>query len=227
MFFVLILIYHFPTLFYYFKVEIIVYKSKDKNGIALRLEEETVWLTQKQVASLFNVKKPAISKHIKNIFIPGESKENATVSKMETVQIEGKRKITRELTYHNPDMIISVGYRVNSQRATQFRIWATKTLKNQLIKGSAVNEKRLQTAHKNLHELTETIEYLKEKTKHELFAGQEQEILSLIANYFKSLSLLEQYDIKTVLFKALPSFYYYFSDVETIKNKNDQRTKVL
>jgi len=176
------------------KGEIIIYKSKDGPTLEVRLEEESVWLSQNQVASLFNVKKAAISKHIKNIFNSGELKEETTVSKMETVQIEGSRRITRELTYYNLDMIISVGYRVNSQQATQFRIWATKTLKNHLIKGYTINEKRLQSAQKNLLELTETIEYLKEKSKHELLAGQEQEILSLLSYYSKSLSLLEQFD---------------------------------
>ncbi|NWG27099.1 MAG: virulence protein RhuM/Fic/DOC family protein [Ignavibacteriaceae bacterium] len=176
------------------KGEIIIYKSKDGPKLEVRLEEETIWLTQNQIASLFDVKKAAISKHLKNIFNSGELKEKATVSKMETVQIEGDRRITRDLTYYNLDMIISVGYRVNSQRATQFRIWATKTLSTHLVKGYTLNEKRLLSLRKNFNELTKTIEYLKEKSKHEMLAGQEQEILSLLSDYSKSLSLLVQFD---------------------------------
>ncbi len=154
------------------KGEVVIFKSKEGPAIDVRLEDETVWLTQNQVASLFCVKKAAISKHVKNIFNSGELLEDATVSKMETVQIEGKRRITRNIEYYNLDVIISVGYRVNSQRATQFRIWATRKLKNHLVKGYTINEKRLQSAQKNLLELTETIEYLKEKSKHEFMIGQ-------------------------------------------------------
>jgi prophage maintenance system killer protein len=176
------------------KGEIIIYKSKEGPALEVRLREDSVWLTQNQVAFLFDVKKAAISKHLKNIFKSGELEEEATVSKMETVQIEGKRRITRELTYYNLDMIISVGYRVNSQKATQFRVWATKTLKNHLVKGYTLNEKRLLSVRNNFNELTETIEFLKNKAKHELLGGQEQEILSLLSDYSKSLSLLEQFD---------------------------------
>lgn len=176
------------------KGEIIIYKSKNGPSLEVRLKEDSVWLTQNQIAYLFDVQKAAISKHIRNIFQSGELDEKSTVSKMETVQIEGNRKITRELTYYNLDMIISVGYRVNSQKATQFRIWATKTLKDYLIKGYSINEKRLLSVRNNFNELTETIEFLKNKVKHELLAGQEQAILSLLSDYSKSLSLLEQYD---------------------------------
>lgn len=176
------------------KGEIIIYKSKNGPSLEVRLKEDSVWLTQNQIAYLFDVQKAAISKHIRNIFQSGELEEKSTVSKMETVQIEGNRKITRELTYYNLDMIISVGYRVNSQKATQFRIWATKTLKDYLIKGYSINEKRLLSVRNNFNELTETIELLKNKVKHELLTGQEQEILSLLSDYSKSLSLLEQYD---------------------------------
>ncbi len=176
------------------KGDIVIYSSKDGPKLEVRLEEETVWLTQNQVALLFDVKKAAISKHVKNIFNSGELKEKATVSKKETVQLEGDRRITRELTYYNLDMIISVGYRVNSQRATQFRIWATKTLRNYLVKGYTLNEKRLLSVRNIFNELTETIEFLKNKARYELLAGQEQEILSLLSDYSKSLSLLEQFD---------------------------------
>jgi death-on-curing family protein len=110
---------------------------------------------------------------------------------LEQVAADGK---IRKMNLYNLDMIISVGYRVNSKRATQFRIWATKTLKEHLIKGYTINEKRLLQARNQLQELQGTISFLQEKSTHKLLSGQEQEILSLLANYSKTLTLLEQYD---------------------------------
>ena len=107
----------------------------------VRLENETVWLTQLKIAELFGVQKAAISKHIKNIFASGKLIRDATVSKMETVQDEGGRTVVRSQEFFNLDVIIAVGYRVNSQRATQFRIWATKVLKDYLLRGHAVNQR--------------------------------------------------------------------------------------
>jgi len=201
--------------------EIVIYKSKDGPKLEVRLEEETVWLTLNQIASLFDVQKAAISKHIKNIFKSGELDPDSTVSKMETVQIEGNRRIRRILTYFNLDMIISVGYRVNSKRATQFRIWATKTLKEHLVKGYTVNEKRLLQAQSHLKELHETISFLQDKSKNELLAGQEQEILNLLTNYSKTLSLLEQYDKEklSLIKKSKDSFVLKYEDAINIISK--------
>jgi len=203
------------------KGEIVIYKSKDGPKLEVRLEEETVWLTLNQIASLFDVQKAAISKHIKNIFKSGELDPDSTVSKMETVQIEGNRRIRRILTYFNLDMIISVGYRVNSKRATQFRIWATKTLKEHLVKGYTVNEKRLLQAQSHLKELQETISFLQDKSKNELLAGQEQEILNLLTNYSKTLSLLEQYDKEklSLIKKSKDSFVLKYEDAINIISK--------
>jgi hypothetical protein len=108
------------------KGEIILYKTEDgKNQLDVRLEDETIWLNQKQIAELFGKDYKTISKHIINIFKEGELKIKATVAKIATVQKEGNRNISRTLEFYNLDMIISVGYRVNSKRGTQFRIWAT------------------------------------------------------------------------------------------------------
>jgi hypothetical protein len=111
--------------------------------VEVLLQEETLWLTQKAIADLFQVGVPAITKHIQNIYETGELSEMATVSKMETVRQEGKRTVKRELTYYNLDMIIAVGYRVNSIQATQFRMWATKTLKEYIVKGFVLDDERL------------------------------------------------------------------------------------
>ncbi len=106
-------------------------------------KDETVWLTQKALAELFAVKVPAINKHLKNIFDSGELTREATVSKMEIVRAEGGREVARSLEFYNLDAIIAVGYRVNSYQATQFRIWATKTLREFITKGFVLDDERL------------------------------------------------------------------------------------
>lgn len=107
------------------------------------IKDETIWLTQKAMAELFGVEVPAISKHLANIFEEGELRVDSTVSKMEIVQQEGSRNVKRKVDFYNLDAIISVGYRVNSGRATQFRIWATKVLKEYMTKGFALDDERL------------------------------------------------------------------------------------
>ncbi len=177
------------------KNQILIYKPKGGDiEVEVKLDRETIWLTLNQIAYLFGVQKAAISKHIKNIFSSGELDRNSTVSKMETVQIEGKRKIKRKLTYFNLDVIIAVGYRVNSFRATQFRIWATKVLKNYLTKGYVINEKRLISSQNRLKNLQETIKLLEEKIAHPVIAGQEKEILKFLSTYAHTLTLLNEYD---------------------------------
>jgi death-on-curing family protein len=209
------------------KGEIVIYKSKDGPKLDVRLEEETIWLTLNQIAFLFNVQKAAISKHIKNIISSGELNEKSTVSKMETVQMEGNRRIKRILTYFNLDMIISVGYRVNSRRATQFRIWATKTLKEHLIKGYTINEKRLLQTQNQLKELQSAISFLQEKSKNKLLTGQEQEILNLLSNYSKTLTLLEKYDKEklTLIKKTKSKFKLKYE--ETIKVINEIKKDLI
>jgi hypothetical protein len=107
------------------------------------LEEDTVWLTQKAMAELFGVVKSTISEHLTNIFETNELDKNSTVRNFRTVQQEGERSVARDLEYYNLDTIISVGYRVNSSKATQFRIWATNTLKEYIIKGFVLDDTRL------------------------------------------------------------------------------------
>lgn len=107
------------------------------------LNNETLWLTQKRMAELFGVGVSAISKHLENIYESGELERESTISILETVQQEGKRQVTRKLEYYNLDAVISVGYRVNSAQATQFRIWATALIKEYIIKGFAMDDERL------------------------------------------------------------------------------------
>ena len=173
------------------KGEVVIYKSKGGPKLDVRLEQETVWLTQKHMAKLFNKNVRTVNEHIKNIFKEGELKESSVIRKFRITASDGK---TYETNFYNLDVIISVGYRVKSLRGMQFRIWATRTLKNHLIKGYTIYEKRLLQAKTQFKELQETISFLREKAKHKLLAGQEQEILNLLANYSKTLTLLDQYD---------------------------------
>ena len=121
--------------------EIVLYQVEDTNiCVNVVFKDETFWMTQKAMAELFDVNVPAISKHLSNIFEEGELFKEATVSKMEIVQMEGNRKVKREPEFYNLDAIIAVGYRVNSKKATRFRQWATKTLKEYITKGFVLND---------------------------------------------------------------------------------------
>jgi len=148
------------------KGEIVIYQSKDGPKLDVLLEKETVWLTQKQMALLFDKGIPTINEHIKNIYKEGELEEKSTIRKFRIVQKEGGRLVERDIDFYNLDVIISVGYRVKSLRGTQFRIWATKTLKEHLVKGYTINEKRLLQAKNQLQELQGTISFLQGKSKH-------------------------------------------------------------
>ena len=122
----------------------LMYQSAEENvSVNAIIKDETIWLSQKGMAELFGVQPPAIAKHLQNIYDEGELSRDATLSKMEIVQKEGDRDVTRSVIYYNLDAIISVGYRVNSRRATQFRIWATSVLKEYMTKGFALDDERL------------------------------------------------------------------------------------
>lgn len=163
---------------------LVFYKSADGNiQLNVKLEKDTVWLTQSQMANLFGIDRTVIVRHIRNIYKSEELCENVTCAKNAQVQKEGKRIVKRTISYYNLDMILSVGYRVNSKNATQFRIWATSILKQYLIKGYAINDQRLQ-------QLGEVIRIMK-RTQNELDAKQ---VLSVIENYNTALTLLDDYD---------------------------------
>ena len=124
--------------------EFLMYKSAEEDvSVNALIKDETIWLTQKSMAELFDVDVPAISKHLSNIYADGELLKDSTISKMEIVQQEGTRHVKREQNFYNLDAIISVGYRVNSRKATRFRIWATSILKEYMIKGFAMDDERL------------------------------------------------------------------------------------
>lgn len=135
------------------KNEIVLYQSDELTSrIEVRIEDETIWLTQEQIVELFNSSKANISEHIKHIFGSGELVENSTVRKFRTVRREGNRKVSRQLLHYNLDVILSVGYRVNSRRGTQFRIWANQVLKDHLLKGYSI-AKRMDRIEENVYGL--------------------------------------------------------------------------
>jgi death-on-curing family protein len=174
------------------KGKIIIYQtSKKEVELRVRLKKETVWLDAHQMAQIFGVNRPAVVKHINNIYKTGELDKKPTCSILEQVAADGK---ARKMNLYNLDMIISVGYRVNSKRATQFRIWATNVLKSYLVKGYAVNQKKLLEEREKFRELQNAIVFLQEKTQKKQLKGQEKEILNLLAGYNKTMSVLEQYD---------------------------------
>ena len=126
------------------ELQFLIYSTPEENVLVdVVVKDENIWVTQKAMAELFGVKVPAISKHLKNIFEEGELQQESTISKMETVQNEGTRNIKRLVDFYNLDAIISVGYRVNSHKATKFRIWATQILKEYMQKGFAMDDERL------------------------------------------------------------------------------------
>ncbi|GBE37541.1 fic/DOC family protein [bacterium BMS3Bbin08] len=174
------------------KGEIIIYQtSKKEVELKVRLKKETVWLDAHNMAQIFGVNRPAVVKHINNIYKTGELDKKPTCSILEQVAADGK---VRKMHLYNLDMIISVGYRVNSKRATQFRIWATDVLKKYIVQGYAVNKKKLLKERDKFRELQNTIVFLQEKAQKKQLKGQEKEILNLLASYAKTMSVLEQYD---------------------------------
>ena len=170
--------------------EIIIYQTADgETRLDVRMENDSVWLTQAQIAQLFGTEIPAISKHIRNIFQSGELEREATISKMEMVRQEGKRTVKRRIDTYNLDMILSVGYRVNSKNATQFRIWANKVLKEYLIKGYAVNSQAKIEQLKQTVRLLSKVLSAKEVTKSEAVG-----LLRVITDYTYGLDTLDRYD---------------------------------
>ena len=159
-------------------------------------KQETIWATQEQIAQLFDVQVPAIAKHLSNIYKSGELQMDTTFSKMEKVQIEGGRKVKRNIKLYNLDAIISVGYRVNSRKATDFRIWATKVLHHYVVDGAAINERRLKELDaKKLRELEGALGIVKRLVAaSELSAGEAGGILEVITKYAPSFKALQEFD---------------------------------
>ena len=172
--------------------DIVIYEDGTVE-INVTLENDTVWLSQKQMSELFGKSVKTINEHINNIFKEGELEKNSTVRKFRIVQTEGKREVKREVDFYNLDVVISVGYRVKSKQGTLFRIWANKILKEYLIKGYVLNQEKLQ--QKKLQELEQTIQLIKQSLKNEeLSMSEAKGFVEIVSNYAKSWALLQGYD---------------------------------
>jgi len=163
--------------------EVALYRAADgKISLEVRLEKETLWLTQKQMAMLFDTERSVITKHLRNIFNSGELEEKSNVQKM---HIPGSDK---PVAFYNLDVIISVGYRVNSKRGTQFRIWATQVLRDHLLKGYTVNAKRLEELKQAIHVVARVAE------RRRLSGDEATALLKVVSEYSFALNLLDDYD---------------------------------
>lgn len=166
---------------------VVIYKtSEQKTEIAVKFDNDTVWLNRQQISFLFNRDVKTIGKHIANVFKERELMKGSTVAKFATVQTEGNRKIQRSIEYYNLDMIISVGYRVKSQNGVIFRKWATSILKDYMMKGYAINEKRIEVLNKTVS--------IQSRMLASTLGIEEKEVLNVIEAYSNALSLLDDYD---------------------------------
>ena len=183
--------------------ELIMFKTKDgKLSIDVNLNEETVWLNQKQMGDLFDRDYKTISKHINNIFKEEELTKNSTVAKFETVQIEGEREVKRDVEYYNLDVIISVGYRVKSKRGTEFRIWANSILKDYLMKGYALDERRFEK--EKLLELVKFIGIAENALNNQAKDLDEARgIFKVLSDYSYALTILDEYDHQNIEIKNI------------------------
>lgn len=174
------------------KNEILLFENQDVK-LEVNMKDDSVWLTQGQMAELFNTSRTNIIEHISNIYSDEELDKNSTCQDFRQVRKEGKRTVTRTIPFYNLDMIISVGYRVNSKQGIIFRKWATGILKDYMIKGYAINQKRLEYLEKTVKLID-----IANRIDGKLNNGDAREILKVIGNYSKALDLLDDYDHKTL-----------------------------
>lgn len=180
------------------KGEIVIYTSADgKISLDTKLENETIWLTQDMMAKLFETTPQNITMHIKNIYDDEELEQNSTCKDFLQVRNEGKRTVSRRLTHYNLDMILSVGYRIKSKTAVQFRKWATNILKEYLIKGYAINQKAIKEQQEKLTSLQQIIELLNRSIKNQIeTVEQAQNVSKILHQYVTGLNLLDDFDHK-------------------------------
>ena len=180
--------------------KVVIYQSADGQAfLDVRLEQETVWLSQKQMAELLDKNTDTIGLHIRNIYKEGELEPDATTEESSVVQNEGSREVRRTLKFYNLDVIISVGYRVKSQRGTQFRQWATKVLREHLVQGFTINQQRLEEQSQKLAEMQQAVELLSRTLEQQQLVNDlGKDVLKVIADYAYALDLLDRYDHGTL-----------------------------
>lgn len=172
------------------KGEVLIYQPRQGTpALEVRLEQESVWLTQKQLASLFDTERSVVTKHLRNVFKSGELEQNSVCAKFAHTAEDGK---TYQTTFYNLDAIISVGYRVNSKRGTQFRIWATNVLRDHILKGYSVNERRLKELRQSLQLVGQVL------NRYDVTSDQARALLQVVTDYSRALDLLDDYDHQRV-----------------------------
>ena len=170
------------------KGNVVIYQSPSGPDIQVKLEQDSVWLTQKQMSELFNTERSVITKHLRNIFDSGELEEKSNVQKMHIASSD------KPVAFYNLDAIISVGYRVNSKRGTQFRTWATNVLRRHLVDGYTLNEKRLKAQQGKMKELQDTVRLLGNLALLDSVSDEARGIVQIIAEYSKALNFLDDFD---------------------------------
>lgn len=194
--------------------EIVIYKDDNGPELKVTIQNESIWLTQAQIASLFGTQRPAITKHLRNIFNTAELSEKAVCSILEHTASDGKKYKTQ---YYNLDAIIAVGYRVNSKRATQFRIWATQRLRDYLLKGFVINEQRLkEQSQAKLKELEGAVKLLQGAVESHRLDGYEKELLNIITDYTATWVLLNKYDHDDLAIEHVTKKTVYKLDYEKV-----------
>ena len=200
--------------------EVLIYQSTDGRALLdVRLDAETVWLSLNQMSKLFDRDKSVISRHLSKIFKEEELNKNETVAFFATVQDEGGRPVLRQIEFYNLDAIISVGYRVNSKRGIQFRIWATNILKEHLVKGYTANEKRLKELRQSIRLIENII------SRHDVSTDEAKALLKVVSDYSYAFDVLDDYDhkrlkpLKVTLRKV--EYISYEEAVSVIKKYND------
>ncbi|BAV09535.1 Fic/DOC family protein [Filimonas lacunae] len=180
---------------------ILIYQSSDgQTAIDVTLENDTLWLTQKQIAELFGTQRPAITKHLNNLFKTNEIEENSVRSILEHTATDGKKYETK---YYNLDAVLSVGYRVNSKNATRFRIWTNKVLKEYLVKGYSLNEKRLQETAQQFNALQQTVRLLSNVLEPNALSSDEASgLIKVLTDYTYALDVLDKYDHRSLTVEA-------------------------
>lgn len=182
-----------------------IYRSKDGTvQLNVKLENESVWLTQSQMAELFGVDRTSIVRHIRNIYKSEELDVSSTCAKSAQVRMEGQRQIVREIPMYNLDVIISVGYRVNSKNATSFRRWATSVLKQYIIKGYAINQQIKLDRYKELKDVVRLMSRaigLQEEVSNEEYGG----LFNVISDYVYALDTLDHYDYQSLAIQKTTS----------------------
>ena len=208
--------------------QIIIYQSENKHkSIEVKLTGDTIWLNQYQLADLFETDRSSIVKHISNIYKSGELQEKSTCAKFAQVQNEGERKIKRNISHYNLDLIISVGYRINSKRGTQFRIWANNVLKEYLVKGYSLNEQKLKEQTDQFNSLKQTVQLLDNVLKNkELTSDEATGLLRVVTDYSYALDILDKYDHQQLTLEGTSDRNLFVATYEeamsSIKNLKDK-----